>query len=1625
MATSSARPDDLDGFVRGNRAADDDLRGDAARLRAAYAEFQSGNRWGQLDAASLISAFGQYLDLNEVDARWVAQIADAFRAAGGDGGLARLPDAAIAASLRAAGLGGGRGAVTFDDPIAYGFPATSGFADDPVNTASGNFLVAVTDVRLWRRVYNSRSVVVGAFGAGWSSWADCRLRATEAGAAYVGPDGQRAVFPRQGAGYGRVAGVAAEVVPVDDGSLSSDGGLSPSGGVSSDGSLSPDRSLSPDGGLGLGGGLELRWFDGRVWGFDAAGRLIRADTVTFGYTEGRLSSVTGRGGRSVEVRWAGERIVAVGEVLFAYADGVLISAGDQRYELDEHARITAVADADGVAEARNSYDADGRVVEQVSRFGLRTRYAYLPGRVTVVGDLEGGVTNTYVHDQHGRLLSVTDGHGESLSRTYDEWGNPVTVTDRKGAVSTARWDDHGRLLRRTMPGEAAFDYRYDDAGRLLEVVTGDAVVRYRYVGEERIPAAIEDPEGGVTRFEVRAGLVHRVIDPDGVSLTFGFDPAGELISTTDGLGNTARLRRDAEGRLVATVTPLGRETLFRYDARGRLVEREDPAGGVWRYAHSPAGRIVAVTDPAGARRETRYGPHGSIEATVDPLGQVTGRAYDDVGNLSRLTAPDGAKWDFTYDALSRLTATTDPAGATWLREYDAEGNPIGAVDPSGVHRTADVDGNGRITGLGDGLTGSAFEYDDLGRTTAHVRPDGTEARAGYDRCGRRTTITAPLGGVTRIEYTAAGRVRRVLSPGGRATVFDYDAAGRRVARTDGAGRRTEFRYDADGALLTAGPVTFGYDDAGRLARRDGTRFTYDAVGRVVAVTDPTGGTRRFEHDAAGRLVAAIDQLGNRTVYDRHPRGWVTRVTDPLGAVTAYRHDERGRVVRMTDPLGRHTTFTWDNSGRLTGRTDGAGRTVAWRYDAFGRVVTMTAGDGTAVTFRRDTLGRPVAVDEGEHRQRLVWDRAGRLIENDRDGLVLRRRYGADGERTALVQPDGSATTYTYDDGGLLSGLSNGLTGPLAVTRDALGRVVAVTAADGRQATWEYAGPDLAGYASGGRTTRLTRDAAGRIVSDGVRDYRYDAAGQLIGAGGRVLAYDAAGRLVRDGDRRFDYDAAGQLTGSGYEYDGSGRRVREPSGRAYEWDGFGRLTGVDAGGRRMPVRVDSTGELAEVDGQAVLWDGAPCRLGDTPIAGPGIPWVAGAEPLDPDWQGAPGGDRDEWGAPALTEPGIGYRGELEFAGLTWLRNRVYDPSSRAFLSPDPLAAVPGTAWSGNPYHYAGNDPLGHADPLGLRPITDTELAAYRDSLGSGFFEDAADWVGENGEYLAAGAMVVGGVALMFTGVGGPAGIALMAASGGLIAGGASAGIQKFTTGDVNWGQVGRDALLGAAAGGVGAGTVAALGSSARLAATNPFVREMVVNGAESVVTGGLDRGLTGGDIFSPKALTQDLLAGGVIRAPGARVGASPPVDDGLVDVWRFHTAADPESLRSILSREPPEVQERVLKTFATDPEAFREMIENHANGIKANSPFLSVTTDPAAAARTTDPDLRGIIVGDAYGSQRRAPDLSHFQVPRDRLYQPNFELSHLEGELLYYGDDLADLKLSTRPNPYGTPPSGGP
>jgi RHS repeat-associated protein len=211
-------------------------------------------------------------------------------------------------------------------------------------------------------------------------------------------------------------------------------------------------------------------------------------------------------------------------------------------------------------------------------------------------------------------------------------------------------------------------------------------------------------------------------------------------------------------------------------------------------------------------------------------------------------------------------------------------------------------------------------------------------------------------------------------------------------------------------------------------------------------------------------------------------------------------------------------------------------------------------------------------------------------------------------------------------------------------------------------------------------------------------------------------------------------------------------------------------------------------------------------------------------------------------------------------LEWLGARVYDPANRSFLTVDPLPPVTGAGWAANPYSYAGNNPLAMSDPAGTHPLTDTELHAWNQAHPGGIanaWNTATNWVSDNWEYIAGAAMIVAGGALMATGLGGPIGVLLIgAASGALMGAGMSVIDQKTTTGTVDWGEVGSQAIRGAGAGAIGAG-VGTLGLHA-LAAVSARIAS---RGATAAVETGLETVTSGVGSGAVQTASTDLVVAG--------------------------------------------------------------------------------------------------------------------------------------------------------------------
>lgn len=1381
--TSSACPEKLRTFSTGSSGGGSGsiLSGgtSGATLQAAWDRFIAGCQWGSLTEGGVISAVTRWQKANADDMVWIATVAAAFEAAGGNSAVSRVSDRSLEAALTAAGVSVVRSGIDVSAPTLQGVLPTTGYINDPVNTATGNFIEPETDLAFGgaasslalTRMYNSMNEGMGAFGHGWSSVLDVRLELSDEGAAFVMADGRHILFGRHGDGWSRA----------DHSSFW----------------LAEEPSASGD-----PHALELVVRDnaGSWWAFSRAGtwrgqgngpgssvRVLRDHS-------GRVTGLVHERGREIRVEYEGPRVTGVvgsdgRRMEYSYdEDGRLIAAtgesGQRSYRWNDAGLIDRVTSAAGVVECENVYDDKRRVIQQVTEFGRVVRFAYLPGRVTEVSDADGGNANTWIADRHGRLVGVVDTDDRRQSMAYDAHGNLVSVTERDGQTTVYAFDSRGRRVRTVTPEGADTEYSYDEHDRVVAIQSGpESVTRFEYASvDDRLPRRVIDALGGVTVYEWDQGLLIRTVDPTGVQVTFGYDALGELTSATDAAGNTTRFERDSTGQLAAIVSPAGHRTQFAFDA-GVMVRRADPDGATWNFEYTTGRRLAAVVDPVGARTSFEYGPHGRVTHVTDALGRTTAQAFDEMGNLAGLTLADGAQWSFVHDGLARLREVVDPSGGSWKREYDAIGHLSATMDPTGVRQEMTLRRRERREDARTAFGESSVRFDETGRVVERTAEDGARTAISYDLCGREIELVDAEGGVTRIVRDAAGRPREVQSPAGRSIHFTYDECGRPSAMQDGAGGRTVLHYDADSRVVrrvlpTGEAETVDYDPLGRVTRittpgRGTSRYRYDLLGRVVWTQDPRDGTRSFRYDAAGQLIAATNGIGGETTYERDRLGRVTRIVDPLGGVTERSYTVLNRVAAVSDPLGRTTTARYDAAGRPVSQTDAEGRTFSLAYDEGGRVSGM-GGDGERFTeIERPRGSRAEIVSDFTHPRRdvvvhqVTRDRLNRLTGRSRDEAVTSWGYDPDGLRTSVVTAGGDRVEYVHDAAGRLTSVDHSAFGSVTYQYDAAGNLLAARAGDLLQ-TWTYRDGCVVEHTriddGGAEVTRISRDPDGRVIGlsgpDGDTGYHYDGAGQLVRAvstqhGTREWTYDVAGRLIGesgpDGTVEFVYDAAGQLlsrsdsvagSSTRFEYDKLGRRVAEAAGdrsTRYTWDDRGWLSGVSASSEgavsEQSLWVDALGELAEVDGRAVEWDTArqfPALLsfgGASFLSSPGgltgsrsgwadAGWrmVRSASQRDP-WSVAPALPGGVFGAESISTV-VGVDGSLRLSGLEWMGARAYDPATRGFLSVDPLQPPAGVAWAGNPYSFAGNDPLNRLDPLGQRPVTDADLVRqYAKDVGS--------------------------------------------------------------------------------------------------------------------------------------------------------------------------------------------------------------------------------------------------------------------------------------------------------------------
>jgi len=1161
MTVSSARPSTVRALSNTLANLGTSFDAEPGKLRNLSTEFMVKCQWGSVDAENLISTFEAWNKSNANDKTWLGIVADTFEKYGSSSQIITVANSTLEGAISAAGVSTERHDLEVPAPAVVGMSTTSGYVNDPVNVATGNFIEEETDMAFSgvvsacsvTRMYNSVAVfgqhaVSGVFGAGWSSNIESRVQLNVENAVWTMADGREVTFDRMiredgTHGYARAPREAwwLEELPLtqlmgEEGSIAdpslryilhaTDYDASSLLRISDNSGTQHIFSLTGVYlGMSAGAGTAVAYLrdeEGRV-------RAIvhqRGARINVEYTEGGLVGAI-HSSRGQSVRY--EYVTLDGRTHLCAVHG---DAGTRRYEHDAAGLIHRVVASAGAVEVTNYYDPAGRITEQDTEYGRRVRYRYLPNGITDVSNEDASYTNLWVNDQYARLTAIVDAEGGRTSYAYDDFGNRVSVVDRDGSRTTRYSDERGRIIREVTDEGAETLFAYDEHDRVVSVAMSaiETDPRARRAARLARRARLEAEAQGRTLDEATSGQESAQSPAVSPMTTVTYEYANDFernpSSMTDGNGHVTRFEW-ADGLLQRVVSPEGVTVSLEYDECGLLTGIRNAEQQLTRCEYSAAGHLVKI---------------------VSALGLETEFTYDSAGHMVCRQDPDGSRWRFEYAAGGRLVASVDPAGARTEYEYGPSGDIVAVVDPLGRRMERSFDTNGNI----DRIT----------------MPGGAQFSYAYDGLMRLVRTIDPAGGVWTREYDAASTLTALIDPTGVSVRTSVDSSRKTITTSDGVDR-----------------VRISCDHLGRPVR---TEVLSDDSGPQVSadVDDPTVST--MVYDGAGNPVQVLDAEGGLSRYEYNGSNQMVRMISPAGRVTEYSYDACGRLAATYEAAGTAeqsvTRYEYDADSRLIRQVYGDGSEARVRYDACGRVLSITgSGVASPVFYTWDSCGRVKSIRDNKWGTRsFTYDAASQVVAvTNGAGGVTHYRYDEAGNVTSVMDPAGRITSYEYDLMGNVLAATNPLGVRTTSTYDAAGRLLTSTDGNGAVHSFGYDrdGVPCSHSVNGSLLYRMERDSARRTMTT------YDHAG--VDAFGApvvtVESYDRLGRLIRQRrefgaqipesfrtaymdetggyELSYAYDADGLRTefvhplgSSAYAYDAAGRMVKQTDITAYRLDG---------------------------------------------------------------------------------------------------------------------------------------------------------------------------------------------------------------------------------------------------------------------------------------------------------------------------------------------------------------------------------------------------------------------------------------------------------------------------------------
>ncbi|MGQ1620992.1 LysM peptidoglycan-binding domain-containing protein [Acinetobacter baumannii] len=604
----------------------------------------------------------------------------------------------------------------------------------------------------------------------------------------------------------------------------------------------------------------------------------------------------------------------------------------------------------------------------------------------------------------------------------------VSLTPSNGIY---RWNLNDLVPKSGFENYEYFYQLYDSAGKVIAFVPGKLSIDSKGNGSSQQNKWVINGSGD------RASQIVK-------SQTY--NAFGEIISETDGNGNTSSLSYNTMGKLTKKVLPTvdirksdgtvvqGTPTLeYGYDLSGRLLTSKDANGNINKQSYLN-GRNLETGDWL-VEKETHadsgevsnaYDVYGNLIEQSNALGVKTGYSYDINGNLIQITraartagtvganhiTSGGVQTSlidtFTYDELGNRLSATNALKNTTTTDYDALGRVVQSKTAEGVTTKVDYVYDAAISSL-NGTKGGIrrTETDGLGKTVVDEQ----------DYFGRTIKHTDKGAHVFTYTYNAGGWLTKQTNSQGQSLEYSYYSNGSiKEIRDTALNLLTSYRYDNNGNRIEE-----RYQDlnakTGELRVFQNALINYDSLNRKISVQDQSFNIH-YEYDGNGNIVHMLANY--RDAVNAAPKiqdFWysydsMNRFTVSMGVLNSTtKKVERGNtgIAISYDKLGQRLTADYGKDALNSTKA----HKESYSYTTDGYLETVKNADYTSTgtlgtqytvsTRYNDALGRVTKYTDNNENSTTVYQTTTTTYSKDNQ-IIEQKKEGGNGAGT---------TQYTY------------------------------------------------------------------------------------------------------------------------------------------------------------------------------------------------------------------------------------------------------------------------------------------------------------------------------------------------------------------------------------------------------------------------------------------------------------------------------------------------------------------------------------------------------------------------------------------------------------------------------------